>query len=192
LKRGFDRSARVRGGHPHISDGGIVENSEAPLVATFSVWQFDSAEAAGRCLHSIDRSAGVVDAALVSWPEGSATPATRQVEGLAAPSAGLGGGFWGFLFGLVFYVPLLGLSIGPVAGAHGVALRDAGLDDAFIKTIRKTVTPGTSALFLLSEDAVVAELAGPLARAALLRTSLPDDGEKTLREAFAVDVPSAA
>jgi uncharacterized membrane protein len=160
-------------------------------VATFSVWQFESAASAESGLGTLGDVAGVADAALVSWPEGTPTPSTRQVEELAGPH-GLGGGFWGFLFGLVFYVPLLGLSVGPVAGGQGVALRDAGIDETLIKDIRRTVTPGTSALFLLTEDAAVDEVADRLGHAARLHASLPDDGEKTLRAAFTDTVPSAA
>ena len=65
----------------------------------------------------------------------------------------LGGAFWGLLFGLIFLVPLLGAAVGAATGAFAGTLTDVGIDDGFIKEVRKTVTPGTSALFLMTSDA---------------------------------------
>ena len=59
------------------------------------------------------------------------------------------------LFGLIFFVPLLGLAIGAASGALFGSLADVGISDSFIKSVRDQVTPGTSALFLLSSDAVI-------------------------------------
>jgi uncharacterized membrane protein len=91
------------------------------------------------------------------------------------------------LFGLLFLVPLLGAAIGAAAGALTGRLTDVGIDDTFIKRAREEITPGTSALFVLSSDAVVervqAEFAG--SRAELLFTNLTQQQEDTLREAFA-------
>ena len=67
----------------------------------------------------------------------------------------MGGAFWGLLFGLIFFVPLLGAAIGAASGALSGSLRDVGIDDSFINRVRDRVTPGTSALFLMSSDAVV-------------------------------------
>ena len=49
----------------------------------------------------------VEDAATVSWPSGAKKPKTRQLHSLTGAGA-LGGMFWGMLFGLMFFVPLLG------------------------------------------------------------------------------------
>ena len=67
----------------------------------------------------------------------------------------LSGSFWGLLFGLLFFVPLLGMAVGAAAGALGGSLTDVGIDDDFIASVRDKVTPGTSALFVLSSDAVL-------------------------------------
>ena len=47
-------------------------------------------------------------------------------------------------------MPLLGLAIGAATGALMGSLTDAGISDKFIQSVREKVTPGTSALFLLS------------------------------------------
>ena len=42
---------------------------------------------------------------------GQKKPKTRQLHNLTGAGA-LGGAFWGMLFGLIFFVPLLGAAIG--------------------------------------------------------------------------------
>ena len=56
------------------------------------------------------------DAATVEWLPGKRKPKTRQLNSLAGAGA-LGGAFWSLLFGLLFFVPILGLAIGAGAGA---------------------------------------------------------------------------
>ena len=51
-------------------------------------------------------------------------------------------------------MPLLGLAVGAAAGALGGSLADVGIDDDFIAAVKAKVTPGTSALFVLTSDAV--------------------------------------
>ena len=66
-------------------------------------------------------------------------------------------------------------------------MADVGISNAFIDSVRQKVTPGTSALFLLSSDAVIdrvkSEFAG--SEAELISTNLSADQEAKLREAFA-------
>jgi uncharacterized membrane protein len=167
-------------------------------VATFTVWQFDSAEGAGNALGTLERLQkeeliDIQDGATVSWREGDKKPKTKQLHSLVSAGA-MGGAFWGFLFGLIFFVPLLGLAVGAGAGALGGSLGDVGIDDAFIKEVRNKVKPGTSALFLLSSGAVLDKLTPELesvkGHATLLHTNLSNDQEAKLREAFADDVPA--
>ena len=101
-------------------------------------------------------------------------------------SGALGGSFWGFLFGLIFFVPLLGLAIGAASGALAGSLTDVGIDDDFIDKVRAEVTPGTSALFVLTGNAVVDKVKDAFAddTAALIFTNLSEEQEAALREAF--------
>ena len=123
--------------------------------------------------------------ATVSWPAGKKKPKTRQLNNLAGAGA-LGGAFWGLLFGLLFFVPFLGLAIGAAAGAIGGAMTDVGIDDDFIKSVRDKVTPGTSALFLMTSDAVLDKIhdAFGASKPELIQTNLSDEQEAKLREAF--------
>jgi uncharacterized membrane protein len=162
-------------------------------MATFTVSQFDSAEGAEQVLGTLERLQKedlitIEDAAIVSWPEGAKKPKTRQLRSLAGAGA-MGGAFWGLLFGLIFFVPLLGLAVGAAAGALSGSLTDVGIDDDFIKEVRSKVTPGTSALFLMTSDAVrdkvAAELEGIRGHVTFLHTNLSSEQEQKLRETFA-------
>jgi uncharacterized membrane protein len=92
------------------------------------------------------------------------------------------------LFGMLFFIPLLGLAIGAGLGALTGALMDVGIDDCFIKEVRSKVTEGTSALFLLSDNAVVdritdaAQQAG--LKADLIASNLSNEQERKLHEVF--------
>ncbi|MEU4769739.1 DUF1269 domain-containing protein [Actinosynnema sp. NPDC023794] len=155
------------------------------------MWRFDTPEGADDAVSTLGGLAQrklitVHDAATVSWQPDRKKPKTRQLQDLTGAGA-LGGAFWGMLFGLLFLVPLLGAAIGAAAGALTGRLTDVGIDDTFVKRVRDEITPGTSALFVLSSDAVVdrvqQEFAG--SRAELLFTNLSQEQEHTLREAFA-------
>jgi uncharacterized membrane protein len=165
-------------------------------VATLSVWKFETPEGADRAEAALialqkQELIQVHDAATVSWEPGKKKPRTRQTNNLAAAGA-LGGTFWGMLFGLLFFVPLLGAAIGAAAGALGGALTDVGIDDEFIASVRSKVTPGTSALFLLSSGAVPDKVVGALKdqgiHGELVQTNLSETDEARLREAFEEDV----
>ena len=106
----------------------------------------------------------------------------------AASAGALGGAFWGMLFGLIFFVPLLGAAVGAAAGALTGSLANVGIDDGFINRVRDRITPGTSALFLMSSDAVIDRVRDAFVGhepSDLLFTNLSAEQETALREAFA-------
>jgi uncharacterized membrane protein len=157
-------------------------------MATLTAWKFGSPYGADDALGTLEKLQGegliqVQDAAVVSWEPGRKKPKTRDLQSMKKAGA-LGGGFWGLLFG--FFVPILGLAIGAATGALMGSLAKAGISDAFIDRVREKVTPGTSALFLLSSDAVMdrvtAEFSGTGAE--LISTNLSADQEAQLRDAF--------
>jgi uncharacterized membrane protein len=161
-------------------------------MATLTVWKFDTpqgAEDATRTLQELARAKLVVlhDAATVTWEQGTKKPRTRQLASTTGSGA-LGGSFWGLLFGMIFFVPLLGAAIGAATGALAGSLSDVGIDDNFINKVRDQVTPGTSALFLMSSDAVLDKVHAAFADhrpAELLFTNLSTEQEAALRDVFA-------
>jgi uncharacterized membrane protein len=125
------------------------------------------------------------DAAIVTWPEGRKSPKTKQLANMAGLGA-MQGAFWGMLFGLIFFVPFFGLAIGAAMGALAGKMSDYGIDDNFIKQTRDKVTEGTSALFLLTSDAVqdkvIEELKG--FQFELISSNLTKEQEEQLMAAF--------
>jgi uncharacterized membrane protein len=160
-------------------------------MATLTAWKFPTPYGADDALATLEKLQSealiqVQDAAVVSWEPGRNKPKTHELHSPKKIGA-LGGGFWGLLFGLIFFVPILGLAIGAATGALFGSLADVGISDSFINTVREKVTPGTSALFLLSSDAVMDRVRNEFrgTQAELISTNLSEDQEAKLREAFA-------
>jgi uncharacterized membrane protein len=159
--------------------------------STLTAWKFDTADGAEAAAKTIQQLAKqklvtVHDAATVRWDSGAKKPKTHQLSSLTGVGA-LGGAFWGMLFGLLFFVPLLGAAIGAATGALSGALADVGIDDGFINRVRDKITPGTSALFILSSDAVVDKIRDAFAgqeTPELVFTNLSTEQEAALREVF--------
>jgi uncharacterized membrane protein len=65
---------------------------------------------------------------------------------------------------------------------------DYGIDDAFIKRVRDEVEPGTSALFLMTTNAVVDRVVEELKNMdfELVSTNLSKEQDEALRAAFGV------
>jgi uncharacterized membrane protein len=159
-------------------------------MAALTAVKFPTAKGADEALDILERlqreeAIQLHDGAIVSWEEDAKKPKTRQLNNITGVGA-LGGGFWGLLFGLIFFVPILGLLVGAGMGAAAASMRDVGIDDDFIKEVRDKVTPGTSALFALTSagvpDKVVEAFHG--VQGELLHTNLSDEQEKQLREVF--------
>ena len=108
----------------------------------------------------------------------------HQALNLTAAGA-LRGTLWGSLIGLLFLNPLLGAVVGGGTGALSGALTDIGINDQFMKDLGATLTPGTSALFVLvrksTPDKVLEGLKGFSGKGRVLQTSLTRDKEEELR-----------
>ncbi len=159
-------------------------------MATLTVWKFPTALGAEQAEHTLEQLSKqelikVHDAAIVSFREGAKKPKTRQLSNMTGAGA-LGGSFWGLLFGLIFFVPLLGMAVGAGLGALSGSMTDVGIDDEFIRTMRDEITPGTSALFVLSSDAVIDKVKDAFEGQSmeLVRTNLSNEQETALREVF--------
>ena len=159
-------------------------------MATLTVLKFPTAGGADEMLGTLEglqnqQLITIQDAAIVTWPADKKKPKTRQLHSLAGFGA-LEGAFWGMLFGLLFFVPILGLAVGAGMGALFGSLADIGIDDKFIKEVRSKVTPGTSALFLLSSGAVTDRI-GPALQGKdfeIIATNLSQEEEDKLRTMF--------
>jgi uncharacterized membrane protein len=157
---------------------------------TLTVWCFATPEAADAALPLMvtmvsDGTADVDDAALVSWPPETRKPSARTLGGLARPGR-LWGGFWGLVLGLIFLTPLAGPTFGAAAGALAGSLSDFGVEDHFVRDVRAAVTPGTSAVFVVSTATSAKRLAGALDALDIrtLTSRLSPEQEQRLRDAL--------
>jgi uncharacterized membrane protein len=162
-------------------------------MATLTVFKFSTPEGAAQMeakILSLQKMEliKVQDAAIVTWPVGKKSPKTKQLVNMAGMGA-MQGAFWGMLFGLIFFIPFFGLAVGAAFGALGGAMADYGISDEFIKKTRDQVTEGTSALFLMTSDAVqdkvLQELKGYDFE--LIASNLTKEQEDQLRAAFAAE-----
>jgi len=160
-------------------------------MATLTVVRFPTAHGADHMIRTLSRLQkqrliSIRDAAIVNWPAGKRAPQTHQLHSLAGVGA-LHGSFWGLLFGLLFFAPVLGLTIGAATGALVGSMANVGIDHKFIAEVRGKVTEGTSALFLLTSDAVIDRLTVELKGQSfdVIATNLSKENEDYLRNTFA-------
>jgi uncharacterized membrane protein len=159
-------------------------------MATLTVFKFSSIDGAQEMLNRVyalqlQELIVVDDAAIVTWPIGKKSPKTKQAVSMTGASS-LDGAFWGLLFGFLFFMPLFGMAVGAVMGGLAGHFTDYGIDDNFIKKVRDQVTPGSSALFLMTErevvDRVINEFKG--GGFEMVTSNLSKEQENELRAAF--------
>ena len=101
-------------------------------------------------------------------------------------AAAAGGAFWGFLFGLIFFVPLAGIALGAATGALVGHFSDIGIDDKWAKEVAAAIPPGGSALFVLARNAQTERVLPEMAKfgGTVLKTSLSEEKQAALEEAL--------
>jgi uncharacterized membrane protein len=148
-------------------------------MTTLTVWKFptpfgaDKGELRLKALR--DQGAIVIhDAAVVVWRPEDKGPKVREFKHKRGHKA-LGGTFWGTLVGSVVLMPVAGELLGK--------LRSSGIDDQFVSSLREHLTPGTSALFVLSSEADMDRVKNAFhdEDAELIWTDLSPEEAETLR-----------
>ena len=158
--------------------------------ASLVVLEFPTAEGAQVLLGRLEalqkqQLITVNDGAIVTWPAGAKKPKTQQLRDMTGVGA-LGGAFWGMLFGLLFFVPFFGLAVGAAMGALAGHFAHYGIDEDFLNQVRSKITPGTSALFLLSSGAVLDKVVEAVKgqKFEIIQTNLSKEQEDQLRADF--------
>ncbi len=131
-----------------------------------------------------DQGALVVhDMATVVWLADQDKPHVRQFTHMRGSGAA-GGAVLGTLLGSVFLMPVAGAVVGAAAGTAVRRLRASGISDDFIASLKQQLTPGTSAVLLLSSDVDMdaVEQSFPQGDAELMYTDLPADAAEVLRQ----------
>jgi uncharacterized membrane protein len=162
-------------------------------MTTFTVWKFDQPDGASRAAAILEdaEAAGeirVVDRAMISWPHGATRPRSEHHQDEVRRGAGWGA-FWGLLFGALFFAPLLGAAAGAGVGALGTAMGQLGITKEQMDTLRWQITAGTSALFVLSDEADLDRVGERFhgLNWLLIDTNLTDVERARLLDAFSVD-----
>lgn len=104
------------------------------------------------------------------------------------------GGFWGLLFGILFLVPFAGWAVGAGLGALFGHLGEKGIDQEFQQQVRDYLKPGTSALFMVIEQATPDKAIAALQQygGTVIKTSLSEEDTKRLQEALQPPTPTGA
>jgi len=159
-------------------------------VTAFTVWKFNDPDDAAKAAKNIEIAAKdglvtLVDHAVVSWPEGAEKPETSQVHDSRRKGAGWGT-LWGLLGGALFAIPVLGAAVGAGIGALVKATAGTGITQEDLERIRLEIVPGTSALFLVTENADFDRLGERirLRNSTLISTDLTDEERKIMLETF--------
>jgi uncharacterized membrane protein len=92
--------------------------------------------------------------------------------------------FWGFLFGLLFFVPVFGMAVGAGMGALMGKLEKSGIDKEFQRQVQNMLQPGTSALFLVVEKVTRDKAVEAMSKygGTVLKSSLSREAEQALQE----------
>lgn len=124
---------------------------------------------------------------------GDMVVATRDSKGrvrlhqslpLAAVGSALGS-LGGMVFGMMLLNPLFGSVAGAAVGAAAGVLGDIGIDDAFMKELGESLTPGSSALFVTvrhsKPEPLLERLKAFAGTCKILQCDMPAENEVLLR-----------
>jgi uncharacterized membrane protein len=90
------------------------------------------------------------------------------------------------LFGLLFFIPVLGMAVGVGLGALMGKFAKTSIDKQFRDQVRDMLQPGMSALFLMVEKVTPDKAVDAMSKygGTVLKTSLSKEDEKELQEAL--------
>jgi uncharacterized membrane protein len=159
-------------------------------VTTFTVWKFESPEGAAAAEKTVlaAEAEGLVhidDHLVISWPADAEQPEVRHKHSNSKRGAGWGA-LWGVAGGALFAIPVAGAVVGAGIGALARAKSDSGINKEDLERIRDEVTPGTSALFLVTDSADFDRLGERFHGhdSTLVSTNLTDAEREILLETF--------
>ncbi len=158
------------------------------------VLAFDTMEDAGKVHEALveAKKQGLIridDAAVVVKDQDGKVHVENQVSRGTWMATGVGGALGLLIGGILF--PIGGLIMGLAGGALVGRTMDMGVDGKFVKQVGEEIKPGTSALFILADQA------NPTAGLAILRqykgrvlqTTLSTEAEENIRKALGDDSP---
>ena len=158
-------------------------------MTTFTVWKFEDPEGAVHAERVLKDAQDeglvkIVDHAVMTWPPGADKPETHHKHDDSKRGAAWGA-LWGVLGGALFMIPVVGGVAGLAIGALAKSTEGTGITKEDLAKIRTEVVEGTSALFLVTEDADLDKLGERFRfNTTLITTNLTDEERATLLETF--------
>jgi uncharacterized membrane protein len=124
---------------------------------------FDGADDAGVVARRLRQAVGATSDcagwAVARWDADAARP-TTETSGPAGWEDTNLAWFWSLVLGVTFRVPLLSAAVGSATGLDAQMLGPAGIHDTLLNRLRDEVTPGRSALVILTGPSTAATLRG--------------------------------
>jgi uncharacterized membrane protein len=163
-------------------------------MTTLTVWRYDTpfgADAGAVRLKVLaERKVLTVhDAVTVAWMPQAKEPVIGHLKHPTAASAGKGSVLGG-LVGMLVMAPVAGAALGAGVASVAARLRKSGIDEEFVRELGSQLTPGSSALLVLSSDGKLDELRPAMEReldrgdVVLLHAELSDDAPAAIVEAM--------
>lgn len=166
----------------------MAENDPRSLV----VFGFDEQLAAQEMLTALTRMSTegtllLQDAVFVErTPKGKIH--VRQTTDPSPGQAAWSGAFWGLLFGVLLFIPVVGMAIGAGTAALMAKLIDTGISDDFVKKLREEIQPGKVYLAVLvshvNADKALEEMSRYAGLATVITANLTDENLGKLEEAL--------
>ena len=163
-------------------------------MTALTVWRYDTpfgAEAAAVRLKRLEerKVLTVHDAITIAWMPQAPKPVIGHLKHPTAASAGkrsvLGG-----LVGMLVLAPVAGAALGAGVASVSARLRKSGIDEEFVRELGEQLTPGSSALLVLSSDGDLDEVRPAMERelergdVVLLHAELSADAPAAMVEAM--------
>ena len=141
----------------HAGTRDPTDDAGDAAMTTFTVWKFEDPEGAAHAERVLkdaqdDGLVKIVDHAVMTWPPGADKPETHHKHDDSKRGAAWGA-LWGILGGALFAIPVAGAVAGVAIGALAKSTEGTGITKEDLARIRTEVVEGTSALFLVTEDA---------------------------------------
>lgn len=153
------------------------------VVMSFS--NVETAEAVRETVRQLQKAGMIAlsDAAVISKDADGKINVNNEVSRETKVGAGVGA-VLGAVLGFAF--PIAGLVLGTAGGAAVGALVGNGVDRKFVEDVQNSLTPGSSALFLVIRSGDAAALRGALEpyEGTLIQTTLDSSLEDQLRDAL--------
>jgi uncharacterized membrane protein len=163
-------------------------------MTALTAWRYDTpfgAEAAAVRLKRLEerKVLTVHDAITIAWMPQAGEPVIGHLKHPSAASAGKGS-VLGALVGMLVLAPVAGAALGAGVASVSARLRRSGIDEEFVKELGAQLTPGSSALLVLSVDGDLDEVRPAMERelqrgdVVLLHAELSADAPAAIVEAM--------